>query len=274
MSQRSPDNVIDFLQLPKEKRKSQVSLKDALLSVAATHLATSVSTIDVVEQPTQTPSSSNRLPSLRSVVLDELTPLRTPSLRSPRSPPALRSPSFARPVPVAPVPGTGPEHSPTGDQIAAAHSMGRLATSVSGSFVEIERSASPGMPLNNHLQRADGDTRGSRSTMVHTGAAANGGPNRSLYGGLNSSAMAMASVRNSRTLLVQTADEELMRQAAIGRDSSQYSIGAQSTSRSQSQIRSRASTNCGNLEVRVHLEKRTHYTVCIIQYFTSLHVLV
>ena len=250
ISTRSPDNVIDFLQLPKEKRKSQVSLKDALLSVAATHLATSVSTIDVVEQRPQTPTTPNPLPSLRSTVFDELTPLRsTPSLHSQRSPP-FHSPSLTRPVPVAPVPGSVSIDSPSGDQLMKSHSIGRLVASVSGSFVEIERAESPGMQLNDHQQRTGDEMRSSRCALALVGGGASGtASQRSLYGGVD--LRATASVKGSRTHLVQAADEEPTRNGAIVRDSSQYSIGLQSTSRSPSQNRSRASTNCGELEVHI-----------------------
>ena len=252
-STRSPDNVIDFLQLPKEKRKSQVSLKDALLSVAATHFAASVSTIDVVEQRPQTPTTPHPLPSLRSTVFDELTPLRsTPSLRSQRSP--LHSPQLTRSVPVAPVPGTVSVDSPTGDQlmIDQSHSIGRMVASMSGSFVEIERAASPGMQLNHHQQRTADERRGSRNALALVGGGASGtASQRSLYGGVDS--RATASAKGSRTHLVQAADEEPIRNGAIVRDSSQYSIGLQSTSRSPSQNRSRASTNCGDLEVHIFI---------------------
>lgn len=252
--------MIDFLQLPKEKRKSQVSLKDALLAVAATHLATSVSTIDVVEQqPPQTPSTPNQPPSLRSTVFDELTPLRTPSLRSPRTPPPFRTPPIARTKPVAELPGTDSVLSPTGDCLSTSHSIGRLVASVSGSFVEIERAASPGMPFSNHLQSPRDAMLG---PLVHPGAGGQitsmSASQRSLYGGVDARAAAAASVRGSRTHLVQEADEEAIREGEIGRDSSQYSFGALSTSRSQSQNRSRASTNCG--EVRIYMMQSQYST--------------
>ena len=252
ISTRSPDNVIDFLQLPKEKRRSQVSLKDALLSVAATHLATSVSTIDVVEQRPQTPTTPHPLPSLRSTVFDELTPLRsTPSIRSQRSPP-FHSPSLTRRVPVAPVPGTVSVDSPAGDQLMKSHSIGRLVASVSGSFVEIERAASPGMQLYDRQQRTGDEMRGSRNALALVGGGASGAASqRSLYGGVDSCHCGV--LKGSRTHLVQAADEEPTRNGAIGRDSSQYSFGVLSTSRSPSQNRSRASTNCGELEVHIYI---------------------
>ena len=177
-------------------------------------------------------------------------PLRsTPSLRSQRSPP-LRSPSLTGPVPVAPVPGTVSVDSLAGDQLMKSHSIGRLVASVSGSFVEIERAASPGMQLNDRQQKTVDEIRGSRGALALVGGEASGAVSqRSLYGGVDS--RATASVKGSRTHLVQATDEAPTRNGAIGRDSSQYSIGVLSTSRSPSQNRSRASTNCGELEVLI-----------------------